>query len=57
MNTDSTMFGINVFARLLITIRDDEDARSAVIAMGQELTRSQLDTGVTRGDFLANCGE
>lgn len=48
---DSTLFGINEFARLHISIRDDKDARSAVIAMGQELTRSQLDTGVTRGDF------
>lgn len=32
-------------------MRYDEDARSAVIAMGQELSRAQLDTGVTRGNF------
>lgn len=48
---ERTQSGINEFVRLLITMRDDEDARSAVIAMGQELTRAQLDTGVTRGDF------
>ena len=48
---ESTQFGINEFARLLVTMRDHEDARSAVIDMGQELSRAQLDTGVTRGDF------
>lgn len=46
---ESTQFGVNEFARLLIIICDDEDARSAVMAMGQELSRSQLDAGVTRG--------
>lgn len=44
-------FSISEFARLCIIIRDDEDAKAALLATGQELTRSQMDAGFSRESF------
>ena len=44
-------FSISEFARLCIIIRDDEDAKAALFATGQELTRSQMDAGFSRESF------
>ena len=46
--TESTNFSISEFARLCIILRDDEDAKAALIGTGQELTRSQIDAGFSR---------
>ena len=47
----SNLFSISEFARLCIIMRDDEDAKSALLGTGQELTRSQLDAGFTRESY------
>ena len=44
-------FSISEFARLCITMRDDEDAKCSLDRTGQELTRSQLDAGFTRDSY------
>ena len=49
--TASNIFSISEFARLCIIMRDDEDAKAALLGTGQELTRSQLDAGFTRESY------
>lgn len=44
-------FSISEFARLVIVMRDDEKARSALYRLGQELRRAELDSGTSRDAF------
>lgn len=44
-------FTISEFARLVIVMRDDEKARSALYRLGQELRRAELDSGTSRDAF------
>lgn len=51
-NTESEPnFTISEFARLIIVMRDDERARSALYRLGQELRRAELDCGTSRDSF------
>ena len=44
-------FSISEFARLIVLMKDDERVRSALFKLGQELRRSELDSGNTRDTF------
>lgn len=44
-------FSISEFARLILVMRDDERARTALFKLNQELQRAELDGGVSRDCF------
>lgn len=50
-------FNVSEFARLCVIIANDEIAREAFFKLGQEMTRSQLDAGVSRDNYWATIAE
>lgn len=50
-NTNESDFSISGFSRLMAILRDDDEAKEALYNMGQEMSRAQLDVGMSRDDF------